>query len=216
VKCPHCETELVNAGNPPVCPTCGTAFADKSIQSGESDSVHAETLKESFRSPKEFFARMPKTGGLLNPLLYGLILETLGGLIGYLWSLVFGSPFHSNLREAGISAVAIGIAIPFLVFFSILVWAAVLHVSLLLVGGAKEDFESTLRVVCYSASPEILAVIPVLGGLIKFFWKFYINVVGLREVHSITTAKSVTAVILPAVICCGIPFLGLFIALLIV
>jgi hypothetical protein len=79
-----------------------------------------------------------------------------------------------------------------------------LHASLFLVGGAREDFEATFRIVCYTSGPELLGVIPIVGGIASIIWKVYITIVGIREVHGISNARAVIAIVLPVLICCAI------------
>jgi hypothetical protein len=102
-----------------------------------------------------------------------------------------------------------GFLIPILIFMGLVVAAVLLHVSLFLVGGANEDFEATFRVVCYSAAPDLFGVLPIIGGFIGLIWKIYITVVGVREVHEISTAKSVLAFVLPTLVCCGLVLGGM-------
>ena len=99
--------------------------------------------------------------------------------------------------------------IPLLLFMGLFVWGVLLHVSLFLVGGAKEDFEATFRIVCYTSGPELLGVIPVVGGIASLVWKVYITIAGIREVHGISNARAVTALVLPIVLCCGIGLVGI-------
>lgn len=174
-----------------------------------------QTVKLSLFSPQLFFSRLPKQGGLLAPLLYALILDTLGTMVSFLWSMALGNAFPEVLGVSGGSGVALGLLIPVLVFISIMVWAVVLHVSLFLVGGAHEDFEATFRVVCYTSGVEIFSAVPIIGGIVKSIWKLYITVIGVREVHAITTGRAVAALCIPLVLCCGIPLVGLLVVLMV-
>ncbi|HMK37083.1 MAG TPA: YIP1 family protein [Desulfomonilaceae bacterium] len=239
MKCPHCEREYTESADRNTCPFCGNApepekknadhdMANESVAAEPGspsprseycpweDQEHigfwegmVQTVKLSVFSPRQFFATLPRQGSLFVPLLYGLILEMLGSIVNFLWSVVLGSTVPVMLSASGGSAVLLGLLVPLLVFISIIVWAVVLHVSLFLVGGAREDFEATFRVVCYASGVEIFNALPVIGGIVKLFWKIYLTVVGLREVQGITTARAATAVFLPAIFCCAIPLVGI-------
>lgn len=162
------------------------------------------TLKQSLFSPKSFFSGLPPSGGLLVPLLYGMVVETAGTYGGYLWSLIFGNPLFSQGKPAGSMAVVMGLLVPLMVFFSLVAGALILHVCIFLVGAAKRDFEATFRIACYTSGPDLLNAIPVVGIWIAALWRIYLTVVAVREVHETSTAKAVVAVLLPAIACCGL------------
>jgi hypothetical protein len=173
-----------------------------------------QTVKQSVFSPHLFFSSLPRRGGFLQPLLYGVSLQMLGSFVGFLWSMAFGNAVSQLIAMMGGSAVVLGLLIPVFVFLGIAVWAVTLHVSLYLVGGANEDFEATFRVVCYTSGAEIFNVIPFLGGVIKGIWQLYITVVGLREVQGISTGRAVGAIAIPFVFCCALPLAGLLLVLI--
>jgi hypothetical protein len=86
--------------------------------------------------------------------------------------------------------------------------AAIFHVCLMLVGGAKQSFETTFRVVCFSGgSVNPLLVIPFCGGFIVGIWKIVLYCIGLARAHETDTGRAVLAVLLPLIVCCGGGFL---------
>ena len=176
----------------------------------------SQTVRQSLFSPKDFFAGLPRRGGLLNPLFYALIVGTVGSMVGYLWSFAFGNSLMSTMSLSKGGAIALAFLIPILVFMGLVVAAVLLHVSLFLIGGANEDFEATFRVVCYSAAPDLFGVLPIIGGFIGLIWKIYITVVGVREVHGISTARSILAFVLPSLVCCGLVVGGMMLVWMLV
>ncbi len=166
------------------------------------------TLKQSLFSPRSFFSRLPRSGGLLVPLLYGMLIETVGTYGGYLWGFVFGNPLFSQGKPTGSMAILLGGLVPLLVFFSLVAGALILHVCILMVGAAKEDFEATFRIACYTSGPDLLNVVPVLGTWIAALWRIYLTVVAVREIHETSTGRAVVAVLLPVILCCGLLFGG--------
>jgi hypothetical protein len=166
------------------------------------------TVKESMFGAERFFGRMPKSNGYLLPLLYALIIQTLGVMFSYIWAFVTGNPLLEQFNLTGDRSLIVGLAVPPLVFLGVALWAAILHLALFLVGGANEDFEVTFRVGCYSSGPELLNLVPVVGGFVAFVWKIYITIVGLREAHRISMIRASAAVVIPTLLCCGI-FFGL-------
>jgi hypothetical protein len=172
------------------------------------------TIKESLFSPQEFFARLPIEGGVLVPLLYALIIETVGTMVSALWGLAMNNPLFPETGLSGNVTTAATLLIPLLVFLGIVLSALLLHVSLLIVGGATENFEATFRVVCYSAAAELFNVIPLVGWIIALVWKLYITLIGLRTAHRITTARAAIAIFLPLIAACGLVIGGIALTVL--
>lgn len=163
-----------------------------------------QTVQRSLFSPQAFFSRLPVRGGFLNPLLYGVIVQTVGNMVGYLSSIVVQSPLFPEGRIEGNMMLAIGLLIPIIVLIWLVLWALLLHVSLFLAGGANQDVEASFRIVCYSSAADLFNAIPVLGGAVALAWKVYILILGAREVNRISTARATGAVLLPLLVCCGV------------
>jgi hypothetical protein len=163
-----------------------------------------QTLRDSLLSPEAFFSRMPSKGGLLNPLLYALIIRTTGTLASFMWLFLTENPLLAKLGLSGNTTVVAGLTVPLILFVSVFAEALALHGALFLVGGARKDFEATFRVVCYSSGPELCNVIPVIGGWIGVIWQVFLLVPGLRRVHGISTARSAIAILMPSLVCCGL------------
>ena len=93
---------------------------------------------------------------------------------------------------------------PFILVIVAFIVSGLFHLVLMLVGGAKQPFETTLRVVCFSSgSANFLQVIPFCGGIIAAIYSFVLNCVGLAQTHETDTWRAVVAVLSPIVICCG-------------
>ncbi len=164
----------------------------------------SQTLTQSLLSPREFFSRCPRTGGFVVPLLYTLIVKTTSSLVSFIWLFWMDHPLLAKLDLSGNTTILLGLMIPVGLFLSVVLEAAAVHLSLFLLGSAREEFEATFRVVCYGSGPELLDVIPVIGGWAGMAWKTYLIVIGLREVHRISTSRAVLAIVLPSLICIGL------------
>jgi hypothetical protein len=162
----------------------------------------AETVKETLLTPSDFFSRLPLRGGFISPLLYALILGTLGAMIGSVWGFLSENPLLIQATRQSNLTILVGVFIPVVVFLAIVASAALLHGSLFLLGGARESFEATFRVVCYSETTQILNIVPVIGSVAGWIWRVYILTLGLKEVHGISTGKAVMGVLLPFVVTC--------------
>ena len=168
-----------------------------------------QTLKSSLFAPEEFFSKLPVEGGFLTPLLYALIVETFGSLVSYAWAFSLDHSLFGAAKLSGFWITLLGVFVPMFVFLHVVVSAFVLHISLFLISAARRNFESTFRVVCYSSGPDLVSAVPVVGGAVAVVWQTYLIVIGLREVHGITTARALAAVFLPLLLCCGLILTGI-------
>lgn len=178
------------------------------------------TLKESMFNPTEFFKSMPVTGGLTDPLLYAMIIGMIGTAFSYLWQVIFQAtlmscipldmeivPDYRVFQAMGFAVAAV--IMPFMIIIVLFIWSGILHLFLMMAGGAKAGFEATFRAAAYSNGPLILNVIPFCGGVIAWIWSIVLVIIGLREAQKASTGKAVFAVLAPLVLCCGLILAGM-------
>ncbi len=170
-----------------------------------------ETLQMILSKPADAFTAMKREGGLAEPLLYALI----GGSFGFIVYSVYSLAFRSlgifanrpnpllHLFGAGLGLFFLLILIPISIVIGSFILSAIFHVCLMLVGGAKQSFETTFRVICFAGgSINPLLVIPFCGGLIVGVWKIVLYCIGLARAHETDTGRAVLAVLLPLIVCC--------------
>jgi hypothetical protein len=184
----------------------------------------AETVKLLATRPHDAFAGMPTTGGIGSPLLYAIVVGWIGIAVAVIWNTLLQGmwiPFMGGGEEAafaaGFTAVwAIGmiIAAPILVIIGVFIGAAILHLMLMIVGGANNGFEATVRVLCYAQTAQLAGIIPFCGGLISMVWAIILYVFGLATAHRTTQGKAVLAVLLPVVLCCAFAAAMMFMGIL--
>jgi hypothetical protein len=170
-----------------------------------------ETLQMVLSRPVDAFTAMKREGGLGEPLLYAIIGGTVGGVFAITYNFVLRSFTAFGDRHgafahlfAGVGWVFLLILTPLFVVIGMFIASAILHVCLMIVGGAKQSFETTFRVICFaegSAGP--LLVIPFCGGVISGIWKIVLYCIGLARAHETDTGRAVIAVLLPLIVCCG-------------
>ena len=180
-----------------------------------------ETLQMVLIRPVAAFTAMKREGGLGEPLLYAIIGGTLGGVFGIIYNFALRSftsigDRHGALAHlfGGLGWIFLLVLTPLFVAIGMFVVSAILHVCLVIVGGAKQSFETTFRVVCFaegSAGP--LIIIPFCGGLITGIWKLVLYCIGLAHAHETDTGRAVIAVLLPLIVCCGGCLLLIFLVL---
>ena len=170
-----------------------------------------ETLQMVLTRPSEAFTAMKREGGVGEPLLYAVIGGTFGAVFAFAYNFAFRSlalfPTRHTAFEnmiGGVGLIFLLILMPLLIVIGTFIGAAIYHVSLMIVGGAKQSFETTFRVVCFgggSVSP--LLVIPFCGGLVVLVWKIVVYSIGFARAHETDTGRAAVAVLLPLIVCCG-------------
>jgi hypothetical protein len=170
-----------------------------------------ETVSVLLMKPTEAFVLMKREGGLTDPLLFAII----GGSAGTLASMIFQIGLQSLMGIGGGDNVTkffgTGILILFLVLaplflaLGMFVGSGILHLCLMLLGGANRPFETTFRVFCYACGAAYLfSIIPFCGGYITPIYNIVLQCIGIARAHETTTGKAVMAVLLPLVLCCGV------------
>jgi hypothetical protein len=182
-------------------------------------SAFIETLQMILSRPAEAFTAMRREGGLVDPLLYVLIGGTFGLIVHFIYRFLFISlnifadrsdPF-AHLGIVGIGWIFLLIFTPVLIVIGVFINAAIIHLCLMLVGGAKQSFETTFRVICFTCgSVYPLLIVPVCGSLIVGIWGLVLYCIGLARAHETDTGRAVLAVLLPLILCCG----GLFLLIM--
>jgi len=171
-----------------------------------------ETLQMVLSRPSVAFTAMRREGGLSEPLIYALIGGCIGGIVSFLFSFGFQSlGFFGDRRNAfaamtgmGIGSIAFLILLPIVIVIALFIGAGVVHVCLMIVGGAKQSFETTFRVLAFShGSTGPLQMIPICGGLVAGVWALVVTCIGLARAHETETGRAVLAVMLPLIVCCG-------------
>lgn len=175
-----------------------------------------DTVGMVLTKPNEAFGMMKTEGGLMEPLLFALIGGSIGMIISFLLriglqSFGFMGEGQMPFFGAGFRIVFGIILIPLMIGCWLFIWSGVVHLCLMMVGGVRKPFETTLRVVCFaSGSAHLLGLIPVCGGLIAVTYSLVLQCMGLTRAHETEVGKAVMAVLLPILVCCGA---GMLIAL---
>jgi hypothetical protein len=170
-----------------------------------------ETLVMVLTKPGEAFAIMKREGGLGEPLIYALIGGCLGGIVSFLFSMGLQSAgFFANRHDTFAAMAGMGgsaafiVLIPLFLVIGLFIGSAIVHLCLMIVGGANHSFETTFRVVAFSqGSAGPLQMIPICGGLISGVWGLVCNCIGLARAHDTDTGRAVLAIFLPLIVCCG-------------
>ena len=175
-------------------------------------SAFIETLGMVLTKPDQAFRTMRTEGGIGEPLIYALIGACAGGIVSILFSLLFQSMGflagqrngYAALATMGIGTIGIIILLPVFAVIGLFIGTAIIHICLMIVGGANKSFETTFRVLAFAqGSTGPLQMIPLCGGMIAGIWALVANCIGLARAHETTTGRAVIAVFLPLIVCCG-------------
>jgi len=171
-----------------------------------------ETAKLFLLRPSEAFARMSVAGDIGRPLLFAVILGWAGIIAGQAYQLLIpGVPWRyfpgmdRGMDFAVPAVVTVGTMVlaPIFVLLGVFIWSAILHLFLLIAGGAGNGFAATVRVVCYAGTTQVLQIVPLCGGVLTFLWSIALEIVGLAIAHRTTQGKAAVAVLLPIALCCA-------------
>ena len=155
---------------------------------------------------------MKVEGGLAGPIIYALIGGCIGGVASFLFSLGFQSigltmgqrNTFAVLTGMGVGSIAIIILLPVAILLGLFIGGAIIHLCLMIVGGANKTFETTVRVLAFTqGSTGPLQMVPLCGGIIAGIWALVVNCIGLARAHETDTGRAVLAVFLPLIVCCG-------------
>jgi hypothetical protein len=179
-----------------------------------------ETTKLFLTKPREAFERSSPAIGMGRPLLYGCILSFVLNFFTAIYQF-WGSSFMQGMKnmpgmhdwmsaEQSIPPLAqlLGtiFASPFIIPLAILLVSGLVHLCLLLLGGASGGYKATVKAECYAYAPAILGIVPLCGSVAAAIWTIVVLVIGLTVVHRISTGKAIAAVLIPFALCCACLF----------
>jgi len=187
-----------------------------------------QTWKEVLFNPNASFPRMKTSGGFASPFLFNVTMVVIYAFFSLIYQLllsgvfaaVAGSAHHTSSSMTGLSAGlppllnvgAMVVLIPLLVGFTF-VTAGITHLCLALFKGTSKSYEATYRVICYSYSTLIFALVPCAGGLVSSIWWVVSTIIGLSKVHKTEGWRAAVAVLLPVFVCMGF-FIAIYIAII--
>ncbi len=161
-------------------------------------------------APTKFFVGMDKRAATWDCLAIPVVASVLGAIVsmfvgmamgGVMESLASGAggggdalPFGSMIGMQGVSG-CFGIVLsPILTVIGVFIGAGLIHAWLAMTSNVRLPFHQTMRGYCYAQAPAILAVIPVLGGLVGAIWAIVTSIIMVKAFHKTTTGTAVMSV----------------------
>jgi hypothetical protein len=165
-----------------------------------------EVVRGVVLQPVRFFAGTPRSGPLLNPLVFAVICLEISAILSALMVLtgVQENPgFNPNPQNALPSVFTPGSALlsivltPIFGAIGVFVAAAIQQLLVrLIVGANNSGFGATFRVASYTQVTGLVNWIPILGPLLSLYG-LYLAIVGIRETHNTTTGKAALVILIP-------------------
>jgi hypothetical protein len=150
------------------------------------------TIWQVLLHPARTFAA-PARPGLLWAFTFGLIVGTLGSAVSAFWSRALGGAGP----ETGIWWV---LFMPVMVAGGMFIYSAIIHLFLLILGGAKQGFAATFRVVGYGNASSVFYLVPTVGLAVGSVWGVVVLVAGLAAAHGTGRGRTFLALFLPLVV----------------
>ncbi len=152
---------------------------------------YVDTLKKVLTDPEGFYSEMPKEGGYQEPLTFAAINFAIVGLLSGIIAVILSGAGAGSIVSTLVGAVIGGIV-------GLFIGGIILFVFFKIFGGSG-GYEGTVRILSYSSAAQVFAWIPVIGWIIGLYG-IWLNIVGGKHVHNLTTVKSAVAVLLPIII----------------
>jgi hypothetical protein len=176
-----------------------------------------QTVNMILTRPTEAFSVMRPEGGLGDPLLFGVIGGSIGAIVWILvsaaihslgWAAAFSQQgSFENLMGVSLSGAMLVVRIlvtPIFITIGLFIWAGLVHICLMLLGGANKTFETSFRALSYAyGATALFCIIPCCGGLIALIWGLIADCIGISRSHGTDIGRAVIAVLLPVIVCCG-------------
>ncbi|MFT3708893.1 MAG: YIP1 family protein [Archangium sp.] len=175
-------------------------------------------LKETILEPTRFWQTVRPEGSAGDPFFYAWLITAIAGIGGIPYNAFnfwiqknqFKTLPPSMLNDPGMKQfmsifewlwthpflAAGGTAVLMIVMFPVnfAIHAGLVHLGTMIFGLRKGDFTTTVRALGYASAPNILMVIPIVGGFAGFY-TLVLQVWGLRDMHEGTTGKAIGSVI---------------------
>src|SRR5205814_10664996 len=88
------------------------------------------------------------------------------------------------MARMAVASIAFIILVPLAIVIVLFIGSAIVHLCLIIVGGANQPFETTFRVLAFTrGSTGALQLIPVCGGVIAAVWGIVVICIGLARAH---------------------------------
>ena len=188
-------------------------------ETGFSLGAGIQTVKQVFSAPTATFQNLPQTGGIGRPLFFYTLAGWISGGAAIFYQLVAASinpqlflgEAAKGLTQGTIVAAGIAVVLflPLFLIAGAFIWAAMVHLFLMITGASRHGFEATFRALAYSSgATSMLQLVPLCGGYLYPVAHIVYGVIALKEVHRTDLWRVVLSMVLMMLLCCG-AFVGI-------
>lgn len=177
----------------------------------------ADTVRRLMVEPAAALGDARRHGDLVSPIAYAVLMALVGVLAERVWGLLVGTSLldlmPAELRENsafGFALSGLGLAVtlvvaPIVALCVLFVYAAIVHLFLMLYGGTRDSetgYEGTVRALAWSSTSQLGQLVPFAGGVIALVWGVVLQTLSLASFHRTTQGRALAAVLTPLVLCC--------------
>ena len=165
------------------------------------------TVQRVMLTPADFFSELTTGGGFSHPTVFYLLLMEVPALALVFWLMSgllpqgqgeAGGLFQVGLT--GVGSVTFLLVFPVFMLVNLFVSSGMYHILLMALGGGSAGYEGTFRVVCYSAAPMVLALVPVFGMWVGGIWQLVCLFYGFKLVHDLSSLKAALPIVLVQIV----------------
>ncbi len=136
-------------------------------------------------------------------IVYAILIGILFGIFMGIMSTLMGPELGAMIALIGLGGGAIGLVVAIFVIIggiiAALIGGVILHIFVYIAGGRK-GLTQTIKALLYGSTPSlVLGWIPLIN-IFALIWSVILEIIGIRQLHEITTARAVLAVLLPVII----------------
>ena len=170
-----------------------------------------ELIKGFLFAPVETFGKV-KSADIGDALKYFIVILLINVILTSIVTLIIASAVIAVIEQA---FSGLGIALPLAAGVGIIIWAIIIivltlvfvfivgawfHLWVYLLGG-KKGYIETMKAVMYGCTPYmIIGWVPIIGPFIGGLWSIVVEILGIRELHGISTGRAVAAYLVAVII----------------
>jgi len=158
-----------------------------------------------FHAP-DFFRHVKCQFSVIRPILFYVLMSLFQVLCARLWSIKALRELSATATDPQTLAMAeqlmqslnmplLLLITPFFSIFQAVILAGIYHLMIRMVQPDRADYATTLRVVCYSAAPLVLCLVPMFGSVIATIWSVVTVFVGCRYALKLSWLRTVLALL---------------------
>ncbi|MHB1545556.1 MAG: YIP1 family protein [bacterium] len=177
------------------------------------------TWKKSLFTPEIFYKELNDSesgieAGIFRPYFYAIIFTYINLVFSFFWEVIFFKigfyrnyavlpkiPLFFTDKNFMILYIVIGVIFLLLLLgmlytIFLTLFTIIIHGFVMLMGG-KQGIKNTFRIIGYASGVGVFSIFPLFGYNISAAWFAALLIIGIKETNELSTARSITALLLP-------------------